>query len=342
MAAKPKKLEAINPPFEVTGIIGQGSMGEVLLCHDPYLDRMLVVKRMQLSLLESTEMRDRFAREVQVLAYLKHPNIVDIYGYWTSENMLHLSMEFINGWTLRQLLDQTPQPPLWVTLGILWDTLNALAYAHAKYAHKSIGQVTHRDLKPTNMMIGFNGRVTLLDFGISRVSRDGKDITQAGTQVGTVAYMSPEQVNEESVTTSTDIFSLGIIFWEMLSGQHPFRASNAVATYRNIIELEPDVRKLPSHLPKDLVNLLKGMLSKDSDRRPTAQQALDQLGKILAGHPRDLSPYLGHYILHTRKPDNYPPAPEPPVVSLQGPPWFLLAAGVAAGFAIGLLIGSIT
>jgi len=339
MASKPKKLDAINPPLEVTGVIGQGSMGEVLLCHDPYLDRMLVVKRMHLNLLESTEMRDRFAREVQVLAYLKHPNIVDIYGYWTSEGMLHLSMEFINGWTLRQLLDQTPQPPLWVTLGILWDALDALAYAHAKYAHKRIGPVTHRDLKPTNMMFGFNGRISLLDFGISRVSREGKDITQAGTQVGTVAYMSPEQVNEEVVSTPSDIFSLGVILWEMLSGQHPFRASNAVATYRNIIELQPDVRKLPSNLPKELVQLVQSMLIKDAEKRINAQQALDLLGRILAGHPRDLSPYLSHFILHTRKPENYPPPPEPPQISLQGHPWYLLLAGIAASVSVGLLLG---
>ncbi|HSQ42262.1 MAG TPA: protein kinase [Fibrobacteraceae bacterium] len=336
MAAKSKSIIGYDPHYQVQEVIGKGAMGEVMLCHDEYLDRPLVIKRMQLSLLNSREMQERFQREVLVLSHLRHPNIVDIYGFWLREGQLHLSMEFVNGWTLRQLMDQVPRPPLWVTLVVLWEALVALEYAHADYAHRHIGPVIHRDIKPTNMMIGFNGRLKLLDFGISK-PRQSSEITQPGTQIGTIAYMSPEQVHEDAVTPATDIFSMGVIALEMLGGKHPFRAANALQTCRNVLEQDPDWSRYFSGVPASLGLLLRQMLRKDPARRPTAQQALEALQPVLDGLPRDPCALMGNYILHVRHPEEVPPPPEPRLAARVTPGWLYALVGVLAGFVAGLV-----
>jgi len=345
MATKPKKLLSYQPEYEVTDTIGKGAMGEVLLCHDPYLDRAVAVKRMQLSFLQSEKMRQRFEREVLVLSYLQHPSIVEIFGFWSSsDGMLNLSMEFVNGWTLRQILDKDPQPPLWVSLALLWNTLEALSYAHAEYAHHKIGPVTHRDMKPTNIMVGFNGRLKLLDFGISRpdLPVEDQELTQEGTQVGTIAYMSPEQAQSQRITTATDIFSLGVITWEMLSGKHPFRHSNAMRTTTNIVSLQLSESGLPDTVPRYVKQIVLRMLEKDSRKRASAEELLPMMQAAMEGLPRDLSPYLGQYVLHIRKPENVPPPPNLKPKYASRPLWQIIAAGCTAGFLFGLLVGKLT
>lgn len=345
MATKLKKIAALNPPLEVIDSIGKGAMGEVLLCHDPYLDRPLAVKMMQTEFLASHEMRARFAREVQVLSQLKHPNIVDVYGYWEDAGNLYLSMEFLNGWSLRQLLDKAlkvqkqERIPLWATLAIIGDVLSGLAHAHADYAHKDLGPVTHRDIKPANIIVGFNGRVTLLDFGISRPSETNQQLTVA--QTGTVAYMSPEQVQEQKVSTASDIFSTGTLFWELITGKNPFLGPNAIATCNNILQIQPDLKSIPHSVDPIITQVLLKMLDKNPKKRPSAEEVQSMLEPVYLHWPRNLAPYLGGYVHHVRKPDRILP-PTLPKVSIK-PAGFTkwLAGATAIGLVVGLLIGKL-
>lgn len=319
MASGKRKLDAISPPLEFVKKVGEGGMGEVSLYHDTSLDRPVIVKSMRLDRMDSASLLQRFEREVLVLAQLNHPNIVNIFGYWKAQEELYLSMEFVNGWTLRQMLTAERIPPYWVTLAISWQSLQALAYAHAPYAHSGIGAVVHRDIKPANIMIGFHGRVKLLDFGISRFQNGrihellhgrSQDITHANETLGTVVYMSPEQAMGDSVGPAADLFSFGTILWEMITGVHPFRADNAVATAHQIIHKDLSIKDLSS-APKALAHLTISLLQKDPALRPTAEEALAKLDSMMADLPRDVTPLLGHHLLHLRKPDSTPPVPEP-------------------------------
>lgn len=370
MASKLKKIDAINPPLEVIREIGSGGMGDVFLCHDPFLDRPVVLKRMKAEIMQSRDMAMRFAREVRILSQLKHPNIVHIYAYWEGEGYRFISMEYINGWSLKQLLgahaDGKKRKPLpeWATLAVLWDLLQALEYAHATYAHKDLGPVVHRDIKPANIMVGFSGRVTLLDFGISRPSvphhhGHSQENTQAtSTVIGTVAYMSPEQIDVQTrvsedylgklqgqyettvLTPASDIFSLGILAWEMLTGQNPFLGANAIATCTNILQKNLDAKDLKGIDPQ-LTNLVLRMLEKKPERRPGAEELKAKLTPLYQKYPRDLSPYLGHLLHHVRKPQEVLP-PNPPFVKFKPrglSKWIALASTV--GFILGISLGKL-
>ncbi len=346
MASGKRKLDAISPPLEFVKKVGEGGMGEVSLYHDTSLDRPVIVKSMRLDRMDSASLLQRFEREVLVLAQLNHPNIVSIFGYWKAQEELYLSMEFVNGWTLRQMLSAERIPPHWVTLSICWQSLQALAYAHAPYAHSGIGAVVHRDIKPANIMIGFHGRVKLLDFGISRIQNGRiqellhgrpQDITNANETLGTVVYMSPEQAMGDPVGPSADLFSFGSILWEMLTGAHPFRADNAVATAHQIVHKDLNIKALSS-APKGLAELAISLLQKDPTHRPTAEEALAKLDAMMADLPRDLTPLLGHHLLHLRKPESTPTVPDLQkhrIPQSKG----LLFVSLAIGMGIGILIG---
>lgn len=297
---KSKAPEKIGQ-YSVQDCIGEGSMGEIWLCHDPSLDRMIVVKRMQLALRGIEDLVQRFNREVQVLAAVNHPNIVQVYGYWLEKGQLNLSMEFINGWSLKQVLDKTRKLPVWVACAVLWDSLSALVHVHSK-------DFVHRDLKPGNIMIDFAGRAKLLDFGIARVAN--QEMTIPGTILGTTAYMSPEQVRGENATDRSDLFSLGIIAFEMLNGRHPFRDENAEKTSKNILSKNISPADFPETVPGELRRLVCRMLVKDMAKRASsAYSCLTELDSIMSGLPRELSLSLSSWLRSVRKDM---PLPAPP------------------------------
>jgi serine/threonine-protein kinase len=328
--SKAKAPEKIGQ-YSVQDCIGQGSMGEIWLCHDPSLDRMLVIKRMQLALRGYEDLIQRFNREVQVLAAMNHPNIVQVYGYWMEKGQLNLSMEFINGWSLRQILDKSPIMPIWAACTVLWGCLNALVHVHTR-------RFVHRDLKPGNIMVDFAGQTKLLDFGIARI--ENQEITIPGTVIGTAAYMSPEQVKGESATELSDIFSLGIIAFEMLTGKHPFKEDSVEKTSKNILSKNISPANFTENIPNELRRLICKMLAKEPAKRmSSAYNCLTELDFIMKGLPRELLLPLSSWLRSVRK---EMPLPAPPVWGKNVPPlaWIASAAGVGlvAGFVLKALL----
>jgi len=298
--SKTKAPENIGQ-YSVQDCIGQGAMGEIWLCHDPSLDRMLVVKRMKLALRGIEDYVQRFNREVQVLAAMNHSNIVQVYGYWLEKGQLNLSMEFINGWSLKQILDKANKVPVWAVCAVLWDCLNALVHVHSR-------RFVHRDLKPGNIMVDFAGRTKLLDFGIARI--ENQDMTLPGSIIGTTAYMSPEQVRGENATEQSDLFSLGIIIFEMLTGKHPFRDGNAEKTSKNIQSQKISSSDFKQDIPSDIRRLVCLMLAKDvAKRASSAYGCLMELDLIMQGLPRELAQPLSAWLRSVRKDL---PLPAPP------------------------------
>lgn len=295
VADKPTKIGGYKPVQE----LGAGAMGKLWLCHDPSLDRMVVVKQMQANQEENPDAIKRFMQEGNILAHLNHPAITKPYGLWKeSDGKFSLSMEFVHGYTLRNILDKCKQPPLWVVMMILYEVLSALGHAHRQ-------NVVHRDVKPANIMIDEDGRVRLLDFGIAytdnkldfnRFFKDEEErsrITQTGAILGTVTYMSPEQTLGEEASPASDIFAVGIVAIEMLIGQNIFRGANFSETIQRIQKLRITSKVFPKEIPADLRKFVLKLVAKKPKNRPiTACDAADELAAIMKRYPRDLSPYM--------------------------------------------------
>jgi serine/threonine-protein kinase len=291
---------------------------------------MLVVKRMQLALRGYEDLVQRFNREVQVLAAMNHPNIVQVYGYWMEKGQLNLSMEFINGWSLKQVLDKSRILPVWVACSILWGCLNALVHVHSR-------RFVHRDLKPGNIMVDFDGQTKLLDFGIARI--ENQEITIPGTVIGTAAYMSPEQVRGESATELSDIFSLGIIAFEMLTGKHPFRDDNVEKTSKNILSKNISPSDFLENTPSELRRLVCRMLAKEPARRASsAYGCLMSLDSAMSGLARELLHPLSSWLRSVRKEI---PLPAAPVWRKRTPPLTWLAGAAGTGLVLGFILKSI-
>ncbi len=292
---KPSKIGGYTPTQE----LGSGAMGQLWLCHDKSLDRMVVVKQMQQDIEDSDVNIRRFMQEGNILAHLNHPAITKPYALWKEKDgKLSLSMEFVHGLTLRQILDKVKQPPLWIVLNILHEILCALGEAHRK-------GIVHRDIKPANIMIDNDGRIHLLDFGIAHSENllqfnkgeDAERLTQTGAILGTVTYMSPEQTVGEEATPASDLFAVGIVASEMLLGQNIFRGSNFSDTLQRIQKLRVTEKAFDKDLPRRLKKLIAKMLNKDPRKRPlTAFDAAEQVSLIMRNYPRDMVPYTAMWI----------------------------------------------
>ena len=296
--ALPKKIGGYTP----TQMLGHGAMGNVWLCHDESLDRMVIVKQMVPKLLDQDSFILRFQQEATILAHLNHPAIVVPYALWKeSDGQLSLSMEFVMGKNLREILDANKQPPVWVVMAILYEIFLALSVVHR-------AGIVHRDLKPANMMVDKDGRIRLLDFGVAHVDKEYEDdptLTMAGSQIGTAAYMSPEQTVGNEATPASDLFSMGIIASEMLLGENVFRGESLNQTLQNIRRLKIGKKAFPAGTPKPLAKLVMRLLEKKPSKRPlSAADVADELSRMMRTYPRDLTPYLAEWVNATVKGEN--------------------------------------
>ncbi|MBW2096856.1 MAG: serine/threonine protein kinase, partial [Deltaproteobacteria bacterium] len=194
--------------------IGKGGMGIVYRAYDPEIDRKLALKVLRADMAEDEEIVQRFLREAKAAGRLAHPNIVTVYDVGEDGGMPFIAMEFLSGISLEEMIKQGPLP-LRDALRFSGQIAHALHYAHRE-------GVVHRDIKPSNIIVGGDGQVKITDFGIARVQDiSSSEQTRTGQILGTPTYMSPEQVQGKKVNGSADLFSLGVILYEMISGERP-------------------------------------------------------------------------------------------------------------------------
>ncbi len=252
--------------YEILETLGKGGMGTVFLARDATLDRTLAVKVIRPENLGSSG-KERFLREARACSLINHPNIVTVYAAGEDDGLLFLAMELLEGRTVREVIEEGPVD--WRT-AISWtiDLLGALGQLHGE-------GLVHRDLKPENVMLTSSGVPKLMDFGIVRVTTS-QTITVEGSTVGTVTYMSPEQALGKRVDPASDIFSMGIVLYEMLTGRHPFPGEHPMAVMYSITNepARPIDRELLDSLPEELIGIVDKTLSKDPAGRFADASAL--------------------------------------------------------------------
>ena len=216
--------------FEILSAIGEGGMGEVYRARDDKLGRDVAIKVIRADAIESSDRRERFIREAKAAALLNHPNIATVYEIDEANGLIFIAMELIDGVKLSELI-ATRQLSTERVVEIAIDIAEGLSAAHAR-------NIVHRDLKPANVMILEDGRVKIIDFGIAKLLETGSEAetaTKTHTMLGTVAYMSPEQARSVEIDHRSDLFSFGIVLYEMLTGANPFGGPSTPETLSAII-----------------------------------------------------------------------------------------------------------
>jgi serine/threonine-protein kinase len=259
--------------------IGQGATSHVYKGHDAVLKRDVAVKVIASEVGSDETLRKRFQREAQSAAVLNHPHIITVYDFGEEKDKLYIAMELLDGLDLKEALAQGKLKGLEHKLDVMDQICDGLAFAHAN-------GVFHRDLKPANLHLLRNGQVKIMDFGLARLS--GSDMTKTGLVMGTPHYMSPEQVRGEHVDARSDVFALGCVFYEILTGRKPFDAESLHSVLYKVMQAEPPpARDLVPDLPFVIVQVLEKSLAKrPADRFPDAgdfRSALERAREALAG-----------------------------------------------------------
>ncbi len=271
--------------YRIEAKLGAGGMGEVYRAEDLQLDRRVALKVLPAELAENPERLDRFEREAKTLAALDHPNIVTIYSVEEIEGLRFLTMQLVEGRPLSELIPRDGMP-----LSRLFETAIPLADALASAHERGI---VHRDLKPANVMVTDRGQVKVLDFGLAKLlagpgtvpmstAMPTEPLTEEGRIVGTVPYMSPEQLEGGELDARSDIFSLGVVLYEMATGARPFRGESPVSLMSSIVKDVPEpVDSLRAGLPHHLGRIVSRCLEKDPERRyQTAKDVRNELDAL--------------------------------------------------------------
>jgi serine/threonine protein kinase/Tfp pilus assembly protein PilF len=272
--------------YRIIKKLGAGGMGEVYLALDTKLDRKVAIKVLPPDSLPEQNLKKRLIREAQAAAKLDHPNICAIYDVNEADSLTFIVMQYIEGETLAEEMERKPLR-LSTALAITKQAAEGLAEAHAQ-------GIVHRDIKPQNMMITPRGQLKILDFGLAKLMSSSESVdfdaptasllSTPGHIVGTMPYMSPEQVQGEPLDASSDIFSLGVIFYEMLAGKHPFKDKSAAITMSRILLSDPiPTEQFQAQVSPELQGLLSKMLCKDkAGRYQSAQDLLTELRQLPA------------------------------------------------------------
>jgi eukaryotic-like serine/threonine-protein kinase len=284
--------------YELLNLIGKGAMGAVYRARDTKLQRIVALKVMNAALGETAEGVARFEREAQSLALLQHPNIVTIFDYLEVSGNLCLVMELIVGEPLDRVISLALAMTVEQKLRFMASVCRALEYAHGK-------GLVHRDLKPSNILLAPDYSPKIVDFGVVKMM--GEKLTRTNTRIGTIAYMSPEQINGKPLDHRTDIFSAGIVLYELLAGVSPFDADDTTSTMRKIL-LDP-TPVLPEDIPgvsQRLHGVLDRALAKEAEGRyATAADFADALEQCLSAGGTQVEQPIGE---RRRLPDREPAA----------------------------------
>jgi serine/threonine protein kinase len=267
VVAKPSKIGK----YDVIEVLGRGGMGVVYKATDPHLNRLVAIKMMTGAFSDNPDLLKRFYREAQSTANLQHPNIVTVYDLGDLEGSPYLVMEYLEGETLDAVITSGRALTLLAKINFICDVCQGLAYAH----HTGI---VHRDIKPGNIMVLKSGGIKIVDFGIAHIG--DKTVTRTGQLIGSLGYMSPEQVNGKPIDTRTDIFSAGVVLYQLLTYSLPFEGDSTAATLLKIIhDPPPPLSKYITDVPLELEGVILRALAKDREER---YRTVEDLGFDLA------------------------------------------------------------
>ncbi len=332
--------------YEIKSTLGRGAMGTVYEGWDPIISRRVAIKTVRLPDTDDSEEREmlgRFQQEAQAAGRLQHPNIVGVFDYAETDELAYIVMEFVSGRTLKQIIDGTERPDTAEAGRLMDGLLTGLAYSHGN-------GVIHRDIKPANVMVTPAGQVKIADFGIARI--ESSTMTQAGMIMGTPAYMSPEQFQGVKIDARTDLYSAGVVLFQLLTGKRPFEGNMATIMHAVLNNPAPRPSEMDASVPPRLDAVVARAMARDADDRyPTAtafnqalQAALNAPGgaadEPAAGLSNGLDDLLGDEatVIHAKRPAKpaTPPAAAPAKVTAAPPEpakksaMPLVLAGVAA------------
>ncbi|MDQ0270285.1 Stk1 family PASTA domain-containing Ser/Thr kinase [Cytobacillus purgationiresistens] len=246
--------------YKILEMIGGGGMANVYLAHDMILDRDVAVKMLRLDFAEDDEFIRRFHREAQSATSLAHQNIVSIYDVGEEDTLYYIVMEYVEGQTLKQYIQKNSPVPIETALNIMKQLTSAISHAHHN-------QIIHRDIKPHNILVDPDGNIKITDFGIA-MALSATSITQTNSVLGSVHYLSPEQARGGMANRKSDIYSLGIVMFELLTGRLPFSGESAVAIALKHLQSEtPSLRRWNPEIPQSVENIVLKATAKDSFHR---------------------------------------------------------------------------
>ena len=261
--------------YKILNVVGEGAMGVVYQAMDSLLNRSVAIKVMSESIARQQDLRSRFLREAQAAGSMQHPNIVSIYDLGEKDGHLYIAMEFVEGVDLEHIIANREPLALQAKLDIMIDVLAGLAYAHKR-------GIVHRDIKPANIRITEDGRAKIMDFGVAHLA--SSTMTATGMVVGTPAYMAPEQVTGAHTTPATDLFAVGAVLYELLTGLKAFAAPTLQSLFFKIVSEPPvSMMALNPGLPEALSRITDRALEKNpSDRYSTALEMANDLTSVRA------------------------------------------------------------
>jgi len=272
--------------YEVLGELGQGAMGIVYKARDPLIDRVVAIKTINLGLAldEKEEYEERFYQEAKAAGRLNHPNIVTIYDVGRSGDVAYIAMEFLQGRELRDIMNESGLLPVDQVLDIIAQVALGLAYAHEH-------GIVHRDVKPSNIMVIRDGHAKITDFGIARMTSSAVR-TQTGMVLGSPKYMSPEQVMGKAIDQRSDVFSLGVMLYEMLTGQTPFKGENVNAIMYQTLNAIPAAPNTLNPAVPEMINFIvaKALAKGVDDRYQNAKDLAIDLRACRDTLPRSSQP----------------------------------------------------
>ncbi len=269
------KGQKIDDRYQIVRTIGEGGMANVYLAYDTILDRNVAVKVLRGDLSDDDKFVRRFQREAIAASSLSHPNIVEMYDVGDDDGKYFIVMEYIDGKTLKSLIKKRGALTISEVIDIMLQLTSAVSCAHDSY-------IIHRDIKPQNVMILEDGRVKIMDFGIA-MALGSNELTQTNSVMGSVHYLPPEQANGKGSTMKSDIYSLGILMFELLTGKLPFKGDNAVEiAIKQMKEPIPSVCKINSNIPQSLENIvLKSCAKNPKNRYDSVKEMREDIEKCM-------------------------------------------------------------
>ncbi len=290
-----QNLPAKIGKYEVLEVLGEGGMGKVYKGVDPVIGRLVAIKVIVAAYIDNPELLKRFYREAKAVGNLQHPNIVTVYDLGEENKNPYLVMQYLDGEPLNKLIAARRELPLLQKLRIVAQVCDALAYAHQR-------DIVHRDVKPANVILLKDGQVKLLDFGIARLGTSGNSLTETkkGQVMGTMSYIAPEILNEEIADGRSDVYSTGVMLYELLTYRLPFESTELGSLIAKKMQggPPPSLGKYLENYPPELDEIVSRVLARDrEDRYSTAQDFAFDLERLMERLKRDL---VSHYVERAR------------------------------------------